>query len=347
MSQTLFLSETVSAAAGEGAMAKGSGLFGRKGRFKPSAPEILGALMQPGEVTVCLPPFATQCRTLSVRAQIGRRVTQNDLADAIQAALGRAGEPSMAVVSAEPSRILLDREPITGSPVGQAAQEMVVEVAAFLSKLSFLTELEAVLAEAQLELSGVIACEEALGAAVKEGLIDAPVILLDGFAAKAVALEGSAAAASVLTAYGPAHVTQDLATTFSLGPEEAAALSKRAVLGRLPKEEGKAALVAGARLEEIANEVVEAARRAGFLSDRAIVLGLPISPPVEAAFEMSGVTVRAPGLALEKTDPSILSLAKGAGLIGAGSAGRTAATAMQLAEPSRREGILDWLRRNF
>jgi hypothetical protein len=347
VSQTLFLSETVSAAVRDQAVAKGSGVFARKGRFKPSAPEILGALMQPGEVSVCLPPFATQCRTLSVRVKTGRRVTQNDLADAIQAALGRAGEPGMAVISAEPSRILLDREPVTGSPVGKAAQEMVVEVAAFLTKLSFLTDLEAVLGEAQLELSGVVACEEALAASVKEGLIDAPVLILDGFASKAALLRGSSAAGSVLTATGPAHVAQDLAATFSLGPEEAAKLTKKAVLGRLPKEEGKAALVAGARLEEIASQIVEAGRRAGFLSDRAVLLGLPISPPVEAAFEMSGVTVRAPGLALEKTDPPMLALAPGAALMGSGSANRTAATAMQLAEPSRRDGILDWLRRNF
>ncbi|MEE4209518.1 MAG: hypothetical protein V2I43_09655, partial [Parvularcula sp.] len=98
MSQALFLSETISARLG-GERMTAPGIFGRKGRFKPTAAEAIGALMEEGEATVCLPSFATQCRTLSVKARIGRQVTQNDLADAIQAALSRAGEPSMAVIS--------------------------------------------------------------------------------------------------------------------------------------------------------------------------------------------------------------------------------------------------------
>jgi hypothetical protein len=348
VSQTLFLSETVTALLGE-EKATADGVFRAKGRFKPAAGEALGALLSPGEVNVCLPPFATRCRTLSVSTRIGRQVTQNDLADAIQAALGRAGEPSMAVITAEPVKVLLDGNEAQGSPVGRAAQTLEMEVAAFLTSLGFLTELERVVGEAGASLTGVTACEEALAASIGEKADTGAgrFILCDGYHSKIVALTGRVAASSAVVPIGPAHVAMDLRTTFSMTPEAALEAAERAVLGRAAAEPQGTAKVAEARLEELAQQVCLAARKAGMSLDEAVLVGMPVAEPVERVFLAEGVRVRGPGLALKRTDPPMLALADGAAALASGTTARTAATAMQLSAPKRREGILEWLKRNF
>ncbi|GGY41575.1 cell division protein FtsA [Parvularcula lutaonensis] len=349
MTGTLFLSDALTAYdGGGGAWPTAPSLFGRKGTLKASAGEILRDFDAEGPVVACLPLSATSCQTLRVQSTVGRQVTQNDISDALEAALGRAGAEGRAVVSAEPSRILLDGEEAKGSAVGKAAQSLEVEVTAFLSPLSLLAQLERVTKEAGMTLAGVLPLEEAAAASLRlANEVSLPVILVDRWHTKIIAFRDEAPSRSSVFRVGAGHIEADLAVTFGIPDDEAAKLARQMVLGRVQQGREEASLVAVARLEELAQRTATIAKAAGIDASRVILLGLPIAPPVEEAFHAQGIAVQGPGLALEKTDPAILAFAKGASMLAAGAIPRTAATALHLSKPREKSGVLAWLRRNF
>lgn len=349
MTATLFLSETVTALLrADAAPLTAPSLFGRKGRLRPHPADLLGELGVTGDVVAGLPPAMTWCRKVKVRAAIGRQVSHHDLSVALEAALAKAGDAGSAVVSAEPTRMLLDGQACDGNVLGRPAQVLDVEYTAFLSSLTDLAALEKALAEAGMKLTGVMAMEE-LAAASLAGASEVaePLAVVDRWHTKVIGFAGDAAAASALSPVGYGHIVSDLAVTFMLSDEDAEARARHHVLGRTSREEEEQAGVVLARIDELASELARAAGIAGISGDRFTVLGLPASPPVEAAFARHGLAIRVPGLELEKTQPPVLALCRGAGLLAAGAVPRSAVTALQLAAPRDEGGVLGWLRRNF
>lgn len=349
MTAILFLSDEVTAfRRGAEEWSTGASVLGRKGRLRSSAGELIGTISSPGEVVASLPPSATSCQVLKVRARIGRQVTQNDISGALEAALGKAGSPSQAVVSAEPSEIRLDGALVAKSPVGRAAQVLDVQVTAFLSPLTFLAELERTCLEAGLKLTGVMAMEEAASASRKSVAAgDLTLLIVDRWHGKVVAFSGEPVRASALSPVGRGHVVSDLAVTFELPEPEAENRARQVLLGRVPVGDDDVRRVAEARLEELVSSLKDAASRAGVPGGEALLLGLPISPPVEAAFAAVGMSVRGPGLSFQKTEPPVMALAEGAAALAGGAAPRAAATALHLSTPQDKTSFLGWLRRNF
>lgn len=349
MTQLLFLSDHVTAFGGaDGEPVTTESLLGRKGRLRAKASEILKELNREGDVVVCLPPCGTSCQTLRVRAPIGRQVSHTDLADALEAALKKAGGDSLAVICAEPSRVLLDGEEVTGSPVGKPAQTLEVEITAFLSPLSFLAALEGAAQDAGLTLKGVMAMEEAASASLSSGEGGKPpLVFVDLWHTKIVGFAGDAMAASTTIPIGSGHIASDLAVTFSISDQEAEDLARQILLGRTSKKTEDKAHVVEARLDELAQKTAEAVGKAGIAVEDPILVGIAPTPKVVEAFGRYGLSVRSPRLELKKTDPPPLTLVPGAIQIAAGAVPRSAATALQLAAPKERSGPLRWLLRNF
>ncbi|NNU15042.1 hypothetical protein HK107_01725 [Parvularcula sp. ZS-1/3] len=349
MTAILFLTDQLTAyQTADGSWNRGGSIFGRKGKLKPAAGEILGLISEPGDVVACLPACGTTCQTLRVGASIGRQLTQNDLSAALEAALAKAGRESTAVVSAELSRTEIDGEPMAESPIGQAAGRFEADVTSFLSPLAFLADLERAAAEASLKLTGVMAMEEAAAASLNHQVQDGrTLIVVDRWHTKLIGFSGEHVSASAVVPVGYGHIAGDLAVTFGLDEAKAEEQGLQMVLGRVPPGEEKTSEVALARLEEIASFATEAGKRAGIALDEVSLLGLPVAPPVETAFKKTGTIVRTPGLALDRTDPAIMALSKGAALLSAGTVTRTAATALQLSAPKSKGGVINWLRENF
>lgn len=349
MTAALFLSDTLTAYhGGSGGWTTAPSIFTRKGGLKAAAGEILGSLSEPGEVVACLPAAATSCQVFRVRAKVGRQVTQSDLSNALEAAVSKAGGKGQAVIAAEPCRTFLDGEEVGAEPIGKPAQQLELEVAVFLSPLPFLTAIERAAVEAELEIVGVIAIEEATAASFKaQQPAPETLILVDRWHAKLMRFAGSMPAASGLSPVGSGHINSDLAVTFNLADEDAEKRALQMVLGRGQPEDSEMSEVALARLEELISRLVKAAEGTGEDLSQAMLVGLPISPPVEKLFGEHGIRVTAPGLVLDKTDPPILALAHGVERLGSGEVPRSAATALQLDAPSEGGGIIEWIRRNF
>ncbi|MEE4210379.1 MAG: hypothetical protein V2I43_14085 [Parvularcula sp.] len=357
MTHTLFLSETITVfQPSDGSDCETApSILDRKGKFTAEADEQLQQFGVEGSVVACLPPRMTSCQNFRVATSLGRAVTHTDLSDGLAAASRKAGGSEYAVISAEPSVVSLDDAPIEGSPIGRYADRFAMEVTAFISPLRELARLEKLCGAVGLKLEGVMATEEAVGAAMTAGPTQRPpLILCDRWTTTVLsfAVDGVARSASVPVGYG--HLALDLELTFKLETGEAEAMVKALLLDRQTGNTGEERHVLSARLEEIASRTNDAVRlcqenspEQGRSAPFFLLLGLPTSPRVVSAFKEKGLTVRAPRGDIKKTDPWPLAIADGAVLIAQGAVPRTAATALHLDAPDHKDGPLQWLLRHF
>jgi hypothetical protein len=358
VTHTLFLGETVTAfqSSDDGELLLGDAIIERKGGYAASASGVLSSFGAEGEVVVCLPPRASLCQSFRVETELGRRVTHTDLSDGLAAALRQAGGESHAVICAEPSEVLIDGQHVEGSAVGREAGRFEMVVTAFISPLKTLARLEKVCAASGLRLTGVMALEEAAAAgfAIK-GEPRPPLLLIDRWSSVAMVFSGEGTARSATIPVGSGHLASDLAVTFGLEPEDAAATAQTLLLDRQSGDKDEEWHVLSARLDEIATKLAEALGTAqpdgpvpAAGKDGAVLLvGLPTSPRVVRSFLDQGIKVRAPRGEIAKTDPWPLAFAEAAVKLAQGAVPRTAATALQLSAPEEKSGPLDWLLRNF
>ncbi|MEM9809672.1 MAG: hypothetical protein AAF788_00445 [Pseudomonadota bacterium] len=354
MTSTLFLSDAVSALIPAGSRLPfddavlGDTILNRKGQVRRDAGTVLSALDVSGDVVACLPLSATTCQMLKVRAGIGRQVNHTDVSGALERALGQAGGTNLAVVSAEPSQIRLDGVPVEGSPVGEPAQSFEMDVTSFVSPLPFLADLEKACEEAGLSLQGVMSSEEALAASLS-AIDDArlPLILCDAWHTKIVQLNDDSVTASVTVSVGAGHLALDLKTAFALDDKDADKCADRFLYDRCAEDDQEKVRVAAARLEELVEACRQAADQASIDFHDAVLVGLPPTPLVTAAFARAGFQVSGPGLRLTRKDPAILALIAGAARLAEGAVPRAATTAMQLEAPRTKVTALEWIRRNF
>lgn len=349
MTSTLFLSGHVTAFAEEGEdLRRRGGLLTRKGGLRADASEILEGLEGRGDVVACLPFSAVTSQVLRVSARIGRVVNHTDIADALEAASAKAGGDDLALVSAEPSRVMLDGHATEGSPVGRAAQVMDVDVTAFASPLRFLAKLEQACGQGGMTLAGVMAPEEALAASLQsEPKAGTVMIVCDRWHTKVARFGGGHVDISCTIDIGPGHLADDLAVTFSLQPDKAEEIARRLVLGNSQHDEAAMAPVVTARLDEWANALATAAEAAALPLSEAHLVGLPASPLVSGALANQGIGALRPDAFVRRADPAIMALADGARSRAAGALPRNQAAALHLEAPHRVKGPLDWLRRNF
>ncbi|MEM9840753.1 MAG: hypothetical protein AAF830_16590 [Pseudomonadota bacterium] len=349
MTSTLFLSGYVTAFAEEGEeLRRRCGVLTRKGGLRADAADIFEKIEGRGEVVACLPFSAVTSQVLRVSAPIGRVVSHTDIADALEAASAKAGGDDLALVSAEPSRVLLDGHVTEGSPVGRPAQIMDVDVTAFVSPLRFLAKLEEACSQGGMTLAGVMAPEEAFAASITDDPAEEIVMIVcDRWHTKVMRLVAGHVDLSCTVDIGPGHLADDLAVTLKLEPTKAEEIARRLVLGNGHHDEAAMAPVVMARLEEWAAAVAKAAEAAGLLLSEAHLVGLPAAPLVSGALANHGIGALSPDPHLRRTDPAVYALVDGARNRAAGALPRSQAAALHLEAPHKVKGPLDWLRRNF
>ncbi|MEO1658556.1 MAG: hypothetical protein AAFR65_12615 [Pseudomonadota bacterium] len=351
MTSTLFLSDAITALVAPDAhdpiheAVRAPSLFSRKTQVKRGAGTHLEGLRRDDEVVACLPLGATSCQTLKVSAQIGRQVLHGDMSDALEVALSKAGAPGHAVICAEPTEIRLDGQTIEGSPVGKPAGTLEMVVTAFISELGLLADLEKAALQGGLRLSGVMAAEEAASASL--GTDRKPILLVDTWTTKYIDFTDEGVRASVTVPIGSGHLALDLKVSFDLTDSASEKLAERYLLDRCGASDADKVEVAAARLDELTSACRDAAASAGLELGDALILGLPGSPRVVEAWDKIGLRVSAPGLAMPKTSPPLLTLVRGATKLADGAVPRAQAMALQLDAPKDAPSALKWLRKNF
>ncbi|MEM1379344.1 MAG: hypothetical protein AAGH41_01840 [Pseudomonadota bacterium] len=348
MTSTLFLSGYMTAFVEEGEEPRRTaGLFTRKGKLRADASEILERLEAHGEAVASLPFDAVTTQVFRVSAPIGRQVSHTDIADALEAASARAGGDDLALIAAEPTRVLLDGQEQQGTAVGEAAQTLDVDVTTFVSSLAFLAKLEKVCADGGITLSGVMAPEEAFTASLSDHASPRSVIVCDRWHTKVMRLVGEHVHISASVPFGPGHLADDLAVTFSLDPKRAEETARRLVLGHGQGDEAAMAPVVMARLEEWAGAIAEAAKAASVPLEDACLIGMAATPLVSGALANHAIGAQNADGFLRRADPAIGAMVDGACKRSSGALSRSAATALQLEAPHKIKGPIDWLRRNF